>query len=196
MKNIGNVYQKTNFILGSDELEYGPIFLQSVNLPGISLTHPETYSQQGQLSYASADVKSFNSLNFDIVIDENFDSYFDFMEKVFKNVNTEEGTFVEETYFDLWIVITNLKGKPLFKYTCHNCRIASIGDVDLNTTDEGTPSTFSVEVIYDYYDYERGDEKIRNFFEKYPVFNEIWKSHEMFEKIDYEQYEDTESEES
>ena len=59
--NITNLAQTTNFICGSEKLNLCDVFLQQVNLPGISFGHPETGGRLGAKLHVQADSCTFNT---------------------------------------------------------------------------------------------------------------------------------------
>jgi hypothetical protein len=64
-----------------------------------------------------------------------------------------DGTFSDFT-FDFWIEVSNNKGNKVLKIDFSNCRITSIGDIELNSQDESTEHTLTFDVIYDFYEIE------------------------------------------
>lgn len=149
--NYGNIAQKTNFLCGSDELDFGPLFVQSFAIPGINFSHTDIAgSRHGAKLHIQGDSCTYNNLNLNLLIDEDFKSYFDFYDKVMKGFNPREGKFANQE-FNFWITVTDLKGYPLFKTEFFSCRIESIGDIELTTTDDSTANTLSIDIVYDYY---------------------------------------------
>ena len=92
-------------------------------------------------------------------VDEDFQIYHEFMDKVLKNVEPETGKFQNEE-FDFWIEINNSKGNKLFKVEFYNCRIESIGDIQLDSQDDAPEHTMSAEIKYDYYKTIRGTQAV------------------------------------
>jgi hypothetical protein len=149
MANYNNLAQKTNFTAGSDKLELLPFYLTTVNLPGVNLAHPEVGGRAGKFNLAG-DTLTYNALSFEMLVDEDFNIYHEFMDKIFQNIDSEAGTF-NNIEFDFWIDINNSKGNKLFKIEFYNCRLESIGDVQLDSQDDITEYTMSVEMKYDYF---------------------------------------------
>jgi hypothetical protein len=148
--NYNNLAQKTNFIAGSDKLALLPFYLTNVNLPGLNLNYPEVGGRFSTKMYLAGDTITYNNLSFEILLDEDFEIYNEFMDKVFENINVESGTFADNT-FDFWIQINNNKGNKLLKFEFYNCRIESVGDILFDTQDDITQHGMSVEIRYDYY---------------------------------------------
>lgn len=148
--NYNNLAQKTNYTAGSDKLELLPFYLTTVNLPGINLSHPSLSSRSGTLLNVTGDTVQYNALSFEMLVDEDFQIYHEFMDKIFNNINPETGTFASQE-FDFWVEINNNKGNKLFKMEFYNCRIESVGDINLDSQDDMTEYTMSVEIKFDYY---------------------------------------------
>lgn len=149
--NYNNLAQSTNFIAGSDKFNNVPFFITGLNIPGININHPEiSGGRQGTLMNLSGDSISYNSLSFEMLIDEDFQIYQELMDIVRKNISPTNGTY-GDFYFDFFIEINNSKGNKILKLEFSNCRIASIGDIQLSTQDEATEYSLSMEIVYDYY---------------------------------------------
>lgn len=150
MANIHNYAQTTNYTAGSNALELTSLYLTSVNLPGINFAHPEIGGRSGARLSLSGDNIVYNALSFELLIDEDFNVYHEFMDKVFGSLNPEDGTF-ESKEFDFWVEINNSKGNRLFKIEFYNARVENISDIPLNSQDDITEFNMSVDVKYDYY---------------------------------------------
>lgn len=148
--NYNNFSQKTNYIAGSAALNLTPFYLSTVNIPGITFNHPEIGSRPGARLTLQGDTVTYNSLSFEMLIDEDFKIYHEFMDRIVDAVNPETGSFANRE-FDFWIQIDNNKGTKLFKIEFYNCRIESIGDIQLDSQDETTEHTMSAELKYDYF---------------------------------------------
>ena len=150
MSNDNNLAQHINWILGSDELKITPLYLQSVNLPGINFTHVETGTSFNARAKVQADTASFNPLSLSILLKEDFSNYRELMEKAFSLYNPENGVFAQND-FNIYIISNNLKGNFLFKVDYYGCKIESIDDIDLSTNDDTIPVVFNCTITYDYY---------------------------------------------
>lgn len=151
--NYHNFAQKTNWIAGSDQFENVPFFLTSVNIPGFNLNHPEIGGRSSTKMFLPADNIDFNSLSFDMLIDEDFEIYRELISAVNKGINVNSGNFGTFS-FNFWIQLNNSKGNKVLKLEFNNCRIQSFGDINLDTQDEETEHTMSVELVYDFYEIE------------------------------------------
>lgn len=148
--NYNNLAQKTNFTAGSEALQILPFYLTNVNLPGINFSHPEMGGRAGARLNLTGDSITYNPLSFEMLIDEDFNVYHEFMDKIVDTVNPNNGTFASQE-FDFWIDINNNKGNKIFKVEFYNCRVDSIGDVLFDTQDDMTEYTVTVDLKYDYY---------------------------------------------
>jgi len=151
--NYNNLAQKTNWIAGSNAFNNVPFFLTNLNIPGVILNHPEVGGRDSVRMKLSGDTVTYNSLSFDMLIDEDFLIYQELMEIVRKNIGVKSGTF-GDFYFDFFIEINNSKGNKVLKLDFSNCRIESIGDIELNAQDGSTEYTMSMELVYDHYEIE------------------------------------------
>ena len=150
MTNINNLAQKTNFTAGSDKLDLMPFYLTNTNLPGININHFEVGGRAGAKLNLTGDTVVYNDLSFEMLIDEDFNIYHEFMDKLRDNVSPDNGTF-GDLFFDFWIDINNSKGNHLFKIEFTNCRVQSIGDIQLDSQEDTTEFTMSVELKFDTY---------------------------------------------
>jgi hypothetical protein len=147
--NYNNLAQKTNYVAGSAALELAPFYLTAVNIPGISFNHYEVGARAGRFS-VTGDTLVYNTLSFEMLIDEDFKIYHEFMDKAVKMINSETGTFAAQE-FDFWIQINNNKGNKLFKIEFFNCRLESVGDIQLDSQDEITEHNMAIDIKYDYF---------------------------------------------
>jgi hypothetical protein len=149
--NYNNLAQKTNYLCGSNELEFGPVYLQSFSIPGMSFSHPELGgSRFGSKLHMQGDSVSYSDLSFTLLIDENFKVYHEFFDKVMQGFNPECDKFANAE-FNFWIIVTNNKGTPIFRVDFTSCRISSLGDIELATNDDSTFNTLSVTLNFDFY---------------------------------------------
>ena len=154
--NYSNLAQKPNFTAGSETFPNLLLYLTSVSIPGINFNHTELGGRDGARLNVSGDTLTFNSLSFEMLIDEDFMIYHEFMDEIMKTVNVKNGTF-SDSDFPFWVQIYNSKGNSLFRVDFNNCRIESIGAIELATQDDTTEYTIPVEIKYDYHTIERGD---------------------------------------
>ena len=148
--NHNNLHQSTNWIAGSPAFVNIPFYLVSLNIPGINFNYPEL-NKRGMILNAGADSITFGTLSFDMLIDEDFVVYNEFMDIVLKNYNTENGT-TEDFVFDFFIDINNNKGNQVLKLEFHNCRLNNIGDITLDSQDSAVNHKMNVEIKFDYFE--------------------------------------------
>ena len=148
--NIHNFAQKTNWTGGSDRFELIPFYLTTVNIPGMTFNLPETGARFGSKLNLASDTVSYNTLNFTFLIDEEFEIYRKFYEYLNLAVDTPDGTF-SNTPFSFWIELNNSKSNKILKFEFYNCRIESIGDIELDTTNSETESTMNLSLKFDYF---------------------------------------------
>lgn len=152
--NYNNLAQRTNFIAGSEQFKNLPFFLINVNIPGITLSHPEVGGKHGARMNLSGDTAVFNSLAFEMLVDEDFIIYQEFMNIIRKNIDLKTGTY-SDFYFDFFIELSNNKGNKVLKLDFTNCRIESIGDIILDSQDDSTQYTMTIDMRYDYFEMEQ-----------------------------------------
>ena len=149
--NYANLAQKTNFIASSPAFNKIPFFLTSINIPGLTMSHQEIGGRNSTKMNIGADTMTWNGLSFEMLIDEDFEIYKEIMGIVRSNINVSTGTF-KDFYFDFFIEVSNNKGNKVLRLDFSNCRIMSFGDIQLDTTDDGTEHSMSIDMIFDYYE--------------------------------------------
>jgi len=152
-QNTVNLSQKTNIMAGSPEFNLGTLYIQRMSVPGISFSHPELGGRTGTKFSLGADTASFNTLDFDVIVDENLLVYNELMQTILSQINYEDGTFSGKT-FEFWISTTDSFGKENLKWDFHNCRIESIGDLDYDYSDESTEYLLNIALKYDYFTFK------------------------------------------
>jgi len=148
--SILNYAQKTNFLCSCSLFPDIKFYLQSVSLPGISFSLPETKSLNLAHYVASTD-HQYGGLSFDVLIDEDFKIYNFFINEILKSKSLINPTYAQRE-FDTWIEIYNNKGNYLFTENFHNCMIESIGDIQLSTTDNSVASSWNISLKFDWLD--------------------------------------------
>lgn len=146
--NVNNFAQKTNWIAGSDQFKTVPFFLTNVNVPGFNLTHTEIGGRNSIKMKLPSDIVNYNNLSFDMLIDEDLETYKELITIINKSINIETGNFGVFD-FNFWIQLNNSKGNKVLKIEFNNCKIASISDLNLDTQDETTEYVLTVEIDFD-----------------------------------------------
>lgn len=152
--NFNNLAQKTNYIAGSPQFEKMEFYLTTLNIPGLNIDHPKIGGRQSVKMNLNADSISYNNLSLELLIDEDFKLYIEFMNTINKHIDIKNGTFKDFT-FDFWVELNNSKGNKILKLEFSNCRLTSIGDINLDTQDDITEHVLNIELIYDYYQFEQ-----------------------------------------
>jgi hypothetical protein len=148
--NSRNYSQKSNFMCGTEALDLLPFYAQSCNIPGINFSIPEIGGRNGYKLGLSSDTITFGSLSLQIILDENYQIFKDINKIVFDHINVETGTYAEFS-FDFWVEVTDALGKSVMKIEYTNCRIETIGDLELDSMDDSTETIFTMELRYDYH---------------------------------------------
>jgi hypothetical protein len=148
--NYSNLAQKTNWIAGSDKFKHLPFYLTFCNIPGINFNHPDAGGSGSAKLNLQGDTLTYNPLSIEVLLDEDFIIYHEFMEKIEQSISVDNASFAP-IEFDFWIQINNNNGHKLFKMEFYNCRIENIADIILDSTDETTEYTLPIDIRYDYY---------------------------------------------
>lgn len=147
--NYNNLAEKTNFIAGSSAFEHIPFFLSSVNLPEISIDHPEISG--GRFSHSiklPGDTIKYGIVSFEMLIDEELLIYDELYKLVQKNTNPETNTFGDFT-FDFFIEVNDNKGHSVLTFHFDNCRISNISGLLLDSSDDSTYHKLNIDLSYD-----------------------------------------------
>jgi hypothetical protein len=151
--NYNNLAQKTNFIAGSDQFKNLPFFITNINIPGLNINHTDIGGRHSTPLKITGNTIEYNSLSFEMLIDEDFQIYQELIAVLNKNVSVNTGNFADFT-FDFFVELSNSKGNKILKLNFTDCRISSIGDISLDVQDDGTEYTLSVELEYTKYEIE------------------------------------------
>lgn len=157
--NYNNFAQRTNFLASSPAFKNIPFFLKSVMIPNLSLSHPEVGGRDSYRMKLAADTVSFGPLSFEIIIDEDLKIYEEVFDIVTKQVSTSTGTF-GVTDFDFVVSMNDNKGHEVLKFYFEGCRVSTLGDLVLDTADEGTEYFLSVDVDFNRFYIERPRQQI------------------------------------
>lgn len=148
-----NLADVSQFLVGSDTLKLTPFFIKSFTIPSIAFSHLNLPTRSGVPLHLGADTISFNDLSFDVMLDSNFNTYFELLDLVMQEVDFESHTFAMPE-FDLWVQVLNSNKDLLFRVDFKNCRISSIGDIALDPSAE-LGASLNVGIVYDYWAYTR-----------------------------------------
>jgi hypothetical protein len=148
--NIRNYSLKTNYICGSNTLDLLPFYVTNINIPGLNFSLPEIGGRSGIKLNMSSDSVTFNGLSMEILMDEDYKVYNEIMNIVFSHINVETGTYADFS-FHFWCEVKDDMGKNIMKIDYYDCRIETVGDLTLDSTDETTEQTFNMDLKYDYF---------------------------------------------
>lgn len=148
--NYSNLQNLTNYIQISPEFPDVHFYLQKVNIPGIQLNHEELSARGEHKIFQGQDIMNFNTLSFEMLIDENLEIWLQFHEHVRKRIKSDN-TF-DVTPFQFVLQINNNKGNKLFTIFFKDCRISSIQDLQLDSTSDITQHNLQVDIVFDKYD--------------------------------------------
>lgn len=167
-----NYAQRTNFICGSPFLNDIEFYLQSCSLPGVNVNIPEVYNQ-GMKALMNNDSISYTPLSLEVLIDEDFRIYEEFVKRFADRKSFTNGSF-GDLYFDLYTIVYNNKGNMLFTIWYKNCRLESVSEIQLSTNDDGVVNTMSVSLVYEWFEIKHDgiDPKDRKAFNLYPKSKE------------------------
>lgn len=147
--NYNNLAERSNFIAGSSQFKHIPFFITSVNIPDITIDHPEVSG--GRFSHnlkLPGDTIRYGILSFEMLVDEDLLIYEELYNLLEANTNAENNTFGDFS-FDFFIEVNNNKGNSVMVFDFENCRINNIGSLNLETTDDLTNYRMTIEVFFD-----------------------------------------------
>lgn len=148
--NYNNLAEQTNYLAGSSEFEDFILYITKCNLPGLTFSPPAIGGRFGTQHHPGADAVLYNDLSVEVLVDEDLKVYLEIM-KYFKKKVRMDMSFDNES-FPFWLQINNNKGNKLFTVYFTNCRFTSISDFQLDSQSDTRQQTFTLNIVYDYYD--------------------------------------------
>jgi len=149
--SVRNFTHKSNFIFGSNLLDENSIYyVQSTNLPGLSLNHISTSTRSMSLNF-QGDTLVFNDLNLNIILDEELNTWKDIVNTIFKMRKDGVGTLADQTS---WLEIHDDNSNLILKLFFHGSLIESIGDVEYESNSEDDILTLPLTIKYNFYSIE------------------------------------------
>jgi len=149
MRNLRNFSTTSNYQFGTSlfgtETTYA---IQSVNLPGISFTHPEV-SSGSVLGHIQGDTAQYNELELNFIIDENLEVWKEIINGMIKMRNTEG--LGQQVNCNSFLKILDSNNKEILHLDFTNTLISVISDVEYSSTEEDEIITLPVTITYDYY---------------------------------------------
>lgn len=121
------------------------------------MNHPNYATRGGVKLHLGADTMDFDSLELEVLLNSDFSTYFELLDLVSMQIDPENDSFADIS-FDLWVAVQNSNGNELFRMDFRNCRINSLGALNLDPEAE-LGSTVSVSISYDFYEYRRNRAK-------------------------------------
>lgn len=147
--NYNNLAERSSFYAGSPQFKHVPFFITSISLPEISLDHPEISG--GRFSHSiklAGDTIRYGTLSLEMLVDEDLLIYDELYKLVINNTNPESNTFGDFS-FEFFVEINDNKGNTSVVFDFFNCRISSLGALELETTDDHTNYRISVDIMFD-----------------------------------------------
>ena len=136
---------------GSADLPSVWVNAQTFSLPTISLSPPKVNSRSGALVNLASDTVEYDDLSVEVILDKDWEVWNNLYGHFLNGLNVEEGTFLKENIFDVWLEFFNGEGKSVKKFMFYKCRLVSFGDISLSTMDtEDELNTLSLGFVFDY----------------------------------------------
>jgi len=150
MSNVRNFSHTSNFLftgtLFGEETTYK---LQSINLPGVSFSHPQL-AGSSVLGWAQGDTAVYNAVNMSFIMDENLELWKEIHRYLVK-MRDPETSFGELNEKQGYLEIHDDNSNLVLKLRFVNMVIESISDLDFSTIQEDEIMTLEVTALYDYY---------------------------------------------
>ena len=148
-----NYAQRSNFIAGTSEVFKYEFYIQEFNLPSLTINSIESFSQ-GMKHILTGDSVTHSELDLTVMIDEDFLVYQAFKDWMEKSVDQKSGSFANRE-FTFYCDVHNSKGNYLFTVMFYGCKIQTMSDVQLSTTDDTFTNTMTISVDYDWFEFKR-----------------------------------------
>lgn len=125
--------------------------IQSVNLPGISMSHIEVPSKFGMLPVQN-DVNTYDAITMSIMLDEKLEIY----SSLIKIAQTYQVPGHSKNIIDeprtLYLHVYNNNNKKLFSLLFHDVLLSNIGGVDYTHNSPNTELSIPVTLKYSYFE--------------------------------------------
>lgn len=148
-----NYAQRSNFIAGTSEIFKYEFYIQDFNLPGLTVNTVESFSQ-GMKHLISGDSITHTELDITVIIDEDFLVYQALKKWLEDSVNQVTGSFADRE-FTFYCEVHNNKGNYLFTVMFYGCKILSLADVQLSSSDDSFSNVVSVSIDYDWFEFKK-----------------------------------------
>lgn len=100
-----------------------------------------------------------------MLIDENFEIWLEMQKYIRERVSQSHAYDPED--FTFTITVNNNKGNKLFSVVFYDCFITTIGDIQLDSTQDSLHHTLSVDIAYDSYEIVHEHKPIKSEWEKF-----------------------------
>jgi len=146
----------TDLRWGSNVLKNVFYLAQSFNIPGLSFSNPQLGSRGGVREILGGDTVEFSTLNLDIMIDREWNVYDEVFNNFIESINVKKGKFSNKKSFDVWLeVYDSLNKKSIKKFWFRDCRVQSIGDIEMDIRDgEDSSITVLISLEFNYMEME------------------------------------------
>ena len=157
-----NFFQPTNFKIVIDRKQYGNLefFAQRVTHPGISIPSPNvSYKRVSSISIPG-DTLSFDELSFDVIVDENLESYIEVYNWVtsltdtkFEKVLNNKKQLSQPSEVDITIAVLSSANNKTKYFRYIDCTPTGVGSLSLESvSSDNNVVTFSVSFKVNYFD--------------------------------------------
>lgn len=149
-----DILKAGNFKLAFKDQEGIEFFIQEVNLPGFQLGEVPISAHFAQQERRPGDHIQWNNLTLQVICDEDLKAFEDARRYITRAKNPETGEMDNDyIFFEGTLALTTNKNNVGNIYKFKNCWIQMVSDLLLSTTTgEDDPVTFSIEIIYSYYE--------------------------------------------
>jgi len=167
-----SILNKNNFRLLIDRIPTVEYYVQTVNIPGLTMNETIMSSRIGLDGYFPGDKIIFDTLDITFLVDEdleNFKEMYDWMDAIVPvkdtsaysnlvggtststNVTANKAAGMEQ-YSDITLVMNTNKNIPNKYFRFHDCFPLTLGALELQSGADAEPVTSSVTFRFSYYD--------------------------------------------
>ena len=149
--NINNLSHVSNYKVFLPVLSSEVMYVQGIQLPGISMTPMDGYNRGLNLRISS-DSYELDPVTITLIADENFD-LIKRIYSIFKDaVHPNNSTFGPDFHFECAIEVTNNSGIPVFGLELHRCVLQNIGSAQLSSNQEDEIINLDLTIVPSYYE--------------------------------------------
>jgi hypothetical protein len=144
----------TSIIFGTTifdkKVEYN---VQTVNLPGITVAHPELTNKSGSAIFMQSDTLTYSELSLTIILDEGFAIWSELVSYFHKMVNNQTGA-LGDVEGDSYVSITDTSGNVILKVWFRNSKLETVGDLSFASSNTDENLILDISLKYDYFELE------------------------------------------